>query len=258
MFISVKVQGFSEVIVKQDTGRYHPTVICVYNLGRNVRHSLEFKLPYEKDQSGMANILFKNKNSGEICHLDRFSLLSSPDNPNYYRSYRIVFFSGRYDVIFLYNNGKYIKYPDVLFENNMSIDVDLENFPVQPPDSESRDWLTMRKFTTSVFSEKPTVVSDSKSNVIGYVFNDVYGISPSCAWSGIIKAGDNFTYTTDKIEGFFEFCFDSDTTIKFLGDFTIEKSIEINAKENSWIIVMMEEDRAAVWEKAIISIGIKK
>ena len=165
MFISVKVQGFSEVIVKQDTGRYHPTVICVYNLGRNVKHSLEFKLPYEEDQSGMANILFKNKNSGEIFTFDYLIHQSSPDNPSYYiRAYRAVFFSGRYDVIFLYNNGKYIKYPDVLFENNMSIDV----------------------------------------------------------------------------------------------DFTIEKSIEINAKENSWIIVMMEEDRAAVWEKAIISIGIKK
>ena len=165
LYTNARGQGFPETEVTRDTGKYYPANVCIYNCGRTVKQFLKFKLPHEKDQSGMANILFKNKNSGEIFTLDYLIHQSSPDNPSYYiRAYRAVFFSGRYDVIFLYNNGKYIKYPDVLFENNMSIDV----------------------------------------------------------------------------------------------DFTIEKSIEINAKENSWIIVMMEEDRAAVWEKAIISTGIKK
>lgn len=100
---------------------------------------LTFELPYEKDRSGVANLLFREK-GGTIHLLDTIK-----NNGRYYNR-----LSGKYDAILLYNNGKYIVCDDVVFEKDVDSQIDMEKLSVQPADSDSQQWLTLRKFTDSI------------------------------------------------------------------------------------------------------------
>jgi hypothetical protein len=119
----------------RDTDKWHPAAF--YVVYPDMR--LEFKLPCEEDQSGVANLLFRNKETGDIHLLDTIK-----NDERYYNP-----LSGKYDVILLYNNGKYVVYKDVVFEKGVTAEVDMEHLDIQPSDTNSRYWLTLRSFLES-------------------------------------------------------------------------------------------------------------
>ena len=132
--------------------------------------SFKFILPYEPDQSGFYNIFFISKESGETLLLD-----SIENNIRHFTP----FSSGScYDVILLYNNGKYVKHNDVIFENDA--EVDMSNQHVQQSDSLSERWKTMRYFENTLYGRALDRDDMPVSDYIikGYVF----GSSKNNSW----------------------------------------------------------------------------
>ncbi|MDR2037749.1 MAG: hypothetical protein LBQ60_07490 [Bacteroidales bacterium] len=212
------------------TFKWHPEEIHIMCLNMKIK----FKLPYEKDQSGVANLLFQSKKSGEIHLLDTIR-----NNKRYY-----TWLSGKYDAILLYNNGKYIKKDNVIFEKNTSTEVDLCKNNVQPSDSTSLKWLTLRTFNAAiedrVIRKNYTTVSEKK--IRGYIFHDITG-GPVWAWitamgtDGIKKE----SIATNTNDGYFEFDVGDDIKqpLNIFGIGCINQ--EINIAVNSGLIYVSEE-----------------
>ncbi|MDR1370213.1 MAG: hypothetical protein LBJ72_08850 [Dysgonamonadaceae bacterium] len=185
---------------------------------------LTFKLPYEKDQSGVANLLFKNKETGTIHLLDTVK-----NNERYCNQ-----LSGKYDAILLYNNGKYIVYNDVSFEKNISTEVNMENLNIQSCDPDSQYWLTLRKFNTAigtrVFPEN--YATDSNKKIRGYIF--LLGGGESLMGAGICQQDNRCKIALS--DGYFEIDTDSYQTLKviYIG---IEDQT-INIKTNSGLFLV--------------------
>jgi len=206
-----------------DTSRYHPNSIFI--LQPDI--SVEFKLPSEKDQSGVANILFKSKDSDQILQLDGIR-----NGTRYYNR----LFPGNYSVIVLYNNGKYIIYPDFSFKKNSIIEIDMKNVPIHPSDSESQNWLSIRTFNTSI-GERPSAWSDKNKNVRGYVFGEV---DTNAALASILNNGELVKQST-YFDGYFAVEVDDNSTLEFryLG----HKTLKVDVKKNIWLVVLMEVNR---------------
>jgi hypothetical protein len=171
LFVSFSIQADdicerSEKVsaVDSDTAKWHPgTIYLVYP-----DMKFTFKLPREKDRSGVSNLLLKNKETGILHLLDTIK-----SNAGFHCGARFYNrFLGKYDVILLYNNGKYIIYNDVAFEKNKGIEVDMTSLDTQQSDPESQHWLTLRSFTSSVGEEERTFFNRpvSEKKVRGYVF----------------------------------------------------------------------------------------
>ncbi|MDR0540852.1 MAG: hypothetical protein LBH19_01425 [Dysgonamonadaceae bacterium] len=187
---------------------------------------LTFKLPHEKDQSGVANLLFKNKETGTIHLLDTVK-----NNERYCNQ-----LSGKYDAILLYNNGKYILYNDVLFEKNISTEVNMENLNIQSCDSDSQYWLTLRKFNTAIGSRVflENYATDSKKKIRGYIFHER---GEGLMGAGICQEDNRCKITLS--DGYFEIDVDSYQTLKvlYLG---IEDQT-INIKTNSGLFLVTKD-----------------
>ncbi|MDR1116165.1 MAG: hypothetical protein LBL33_08490 [Tannerella sp.] len=219
-----------ERVAIDSTFKWHPEEIHIMCLGMKIK----FKLPYEKDQSGVANLLFQSKESGEIHLLDTIK-----NNRRYYN-----WLSGKYDAILLYNNGKYIKKSDVTFEKNTSTEVDMGKDDVHTSDSESLHWLTLRTFNAAiddrVIRKNYTIISEKK--IRGYIFHNITG-GPIWAWitaTGIdgIKRESIATNIND---GYFEFDIDDviNQPLNIFGIGCINQ--EINITVNSGLILVTEE-----------------
>jgi hypothetical protein len=128
---------------------------------------LEFIMPLENDPSGVANILFRNHQSDEVRLLDTII-----DGRRHYRPLE----PGFYDVILLYNNGKYFIQSNLLaLRNGMNRAVGMDT-EIQPADDDSRRWLTMRKFTAPIGGERKTTISgeppSSQERILGYLLSN--------------------------------------------------------------------------------------
>jgi hypothetical protein len=131
--------------------------------------SYRFILPYEPDQSGFYNLFFISKESGETLLLDTIKKKQ--------RYFTPLSSGSRYDVVLLYNNGKYVRCNDIVFENG--IEVDMSNQRIQPSDPLSKRWKkTLRSFDYAITNRRgadrdDTAVSDFI--IKGYVFSSSDG-----------------------------------------------------------------------------------
>jgi hypothetical protein len=140
---------------------------------------LQIKLPHEKERSGVANLLFRERVSGKIYLLD-----SVKNNPHYQSNmfsvksiahikdarYYTPFEQGRYDVILLYNSGKYIRQEKILFKKDANKVIDLRKDPIQLADKESQNWLALRKYNT-IIGERTLNNTFSDKKISGYLFD---------------------------------------------------------------------------------------
>ena len=214
-----------------DTGRWHPEAI--YFVHPEMKYT--FLLPCEKDQSGVANLLFQSTETGEVHLLDTIK-----GNERYFNSSLIA--SGKYNVILLYNNGKYIRYNDFVFEKNKERDVDMEQLDVHPADENSQFWLTLRAFNTSigdrVIRKSYTTVSERK--IRGYVFDENRGANPVFALYEVTPDDVNPKKSVaTTIDGYFEFDVDDDTSITLDIWHFDYFSNEVTMKANSGLILCL-------------------
>ena len=185
-FFSMQVTSIDqkEMPIIDDTSKWHPKMF--YLVYPDL--SLRFILPYEPDQSGVYNLFFISKESGETILLDTikdnrryltpFSSGESRESRllammNDHLPYLTPFSSGKYyDAVLLYNNGKYVKYDDFVFENGA--EVDMRNQTIQPSDSVSEHWKMMRAFDDAISdraSDRNDMAVSSDFIIKGYVFS---------------------------------------------------------------------------------------
>jgi hypothetical protein len=187
-------------------GKWHPKMFYIVLPDL----SLSFILPYEPDQSGVHNLLFISKESGvagETLLLDTIK-----NNQRYYTRFLYGIY---YDAVLLYNNGKYVRKNCILFENG--IEVDMRNERIQPSDSLSEQWKTMRAFDYAIHDRgaKRNDTATSEFIMKGYVFSG-YGEDRINYWENPWKASvKSKEYVkgewivkgecTTTVDGYFEF-----------------------------------------------------
>jgi hypothetical protein len=204
---------------------------------------MTFDLPYEDDRSGVANLLFIDKNTGGVRLLDTVVNERYIRNRIYIddvvRKYRRL--SGTYDVILLYNNGKYIRQKDVFWGKDISTEVNMKHLKVQPCDSLSLHWLTLRAFTSAisdrVFDHKRAV---SEKKIRGYLFVEG-GPATQYAVAGIAReiTGEGLPSCTS--DGYFEVDVDDENylPLEFHGIGQSRNFERFDAKANSGIFYVM-------------------
>ena len=197
--------------------------------------SLRFILPYELDQSGFYNLFFISKESGDILLLDTIK-----NNQRYFTPLS----SGRcYDIVLLYNNGKYVKHNDVIFENGT--EVDMSNQHIQLSDSISKYWKIMRSFDYAITSRTSDSDDISVSTFIikGYVFSERRG---GFTWPAFVKSrGANVKGKECNSDGYFEIDVEDESEQILNFSATVHVSKEINMKASCGIFLVMSEFGAA-------------
>ena len=229
-----------------DTGKWHPEAI--YFVHPDMKYT--FLLPNEKDQSGVANVLFQCTETGDIQLID-----SIRDNKRYFNS--ILLISGKYDVILLYNNGKYLRYNDFVFEKNKESEIDMEHLDVHSKDSDSQQWLRLRAFNTAlgdrVFRKSYTTVSERK--IRGYIFDENKGASWLFGLYDVSSDPKKRVSTTTTIDGYFEFDVDDETSIN-IGIFAFDYyTSEIKMKSNCGLILCLRSKSNGLIPSVNISTG---
>ena len=222
-----------------DPDKWHPEFI-------NIIHpemSVEFILPYEKEQSGVFNLLFQCKKTGEIHLIDTIK-----ENKRYFNSLLV---SEKFDAILLYNNGEYIRHKDVFFEKNASTEVDMGKGDVHPPDSASLRWLTSLRTFSAAIKERRSATSGGKNR--GYVFNYIdYHDKGTTTYPDAVIEGEN-EYAISSIDGYFDInvaSYPAYLTFGFPG-YQIRK---INLKANSGIVLLMEKVQSTISDDVIVGV----
>jgi hypothetical protein len=213
---------------------------------------LEFRLPTE--QSGVANMLFRDRKSGEVRLLD-----SVEDNPNYGKPYEslndvkrvrqaIRFEPGSYDAILLYNDGKYIVYDNLVIEPGVVSVVDMSAERVCRANSDSRKWLKLRKFTDVVGGKRLIERKSPETSpykIAGYVFDpermpnhfaDFYSVdlSPDGTLSESV-AGIS-------ADGYFELDVREDNVIRPLNlHYSPMSDFNLDVESDTWLFIVTKE-----------------
>ena len=209
-------------------GKWHPKMLYVVLPDL----SLSFILPYEPDQSGFYNLFFISKETGETLLLDTIE-----ENR---RHFKPLSSGNAYDVVALYNNGKYVRYNDFIFEN--SAEVDLSNQRIQPPDSLSEHWKTMRAFDDTLNGRTSDRDDMFVSNFIikGYVYSDL-GYIWKTDWEPTVQlSGANVKRISCSIDGYFEINIEDDTkqTLKVsAAGHLLNKEINITANCGLFLVM---------------------
>jgi len=214
---------------------------------------LDFMLPEEKDRSGVANLLFRNRKSGEILLLDSVGIsprykskmwidraVTNIKDARYYTHFE----PGSYDAILLYNNGKHICYYDITFDKGIHKVIDLVKQPTQLANVESRNWLTLRKFNTIIgrrtLNKDNTPASENK--ILGYVFYQKDGEVSSMATIASFQENDNDKSKITKClyDGYFELDMDDDSDLTLEISDLGSKTKRIHISSNSGFFIVLE------------------
>ena len=224
----------SEDSLSSSVGKWHPDMFYFVSPNLNVT----FLLPYESDQSGVYNMFFIDKESGETLLFDTIK-----DNQRYLTQFS---YGGHYDVVLLYNNGKYIKEKDVVIENGAF--VDMRNNTIQPSDSISKNWKTMRSFDYAITDRTSDSDDISVSDFIikGYVFSEIQG---GCTWHTFVESrGTDVRGKWCTGDGYFEIDVEDNKWQKldlFAEGHTFEY---ISTSACCGLILVLDESRAAkIW-----------
>ena len=227
----------SEDTLNSSDGKWHPNMFYFVSPYLNVT----FRLPYEPDQSGVYNLFLISKESGEILLLDTIK-----DNRRYITQFS---YGSHYEVVLLYNNGKYVKDKDVIIENGASSD--MRNLSIQPSDSLSKHLKTMRSFDDAITDRTSDSDDKSVSDFIikGYVFSEIHG---GCTWAAtFVKLSDDYGKVKGKWntgDGYFEFDVKENImqNLELFGTGHIFEDIIITAR--CGLILVLDESRSArIW-----------
>ncbi|MPM87932.1 hypothetical protein SDC9_135033 [bioreactor metagenome] len=208
-------------------GKWHPKMFYIELPGL----SMSFMLPDEPGRSGVHNLLFISKESGETLLLDTIK-----ENKRYFTPFSP---GSCYDVTLLYNNSTYVRCNEIILENG--IEVDMRNQPIQPSDATSEHWeKTLRAFDYAIIDREPVGNERSPSGYMtkGYVFSN--GIGKGEAWGASVYLGDKQIETT--ADGYFEIENKEDTEQTLLIGATLHSTFEkSNIIANCGLVVVLPD-----------------
>ena len=216
-------------------GKWHPKMFYIELPGL----SMSFMLPDEPGRSGVHNLLFISKESGETLLLDTIK-----ENKRYFTPFSP---GSCYDVTLLYNNSTYVRCNEIILENG--IEVDMRNQPIQPSDATSEHWKkTLRAFDYAIIDREPVGNERSPSEYVtkGYVFSSEMGNGEALGGAALDaggmwasgRLGDKRIETA--ADGYFEIENKEDTEQVLLVVATLHGSIEkSNIPTSCGVIVVL-------------------
>lgn len=187
---------FRKLLAKYRQGKpWHPVSIYISLPDKK----LNFRLPVEQDSTGVANLLFETSATKRVLCPDK-----SKTGSWLYSKLP----EGMYNVIVLYNNGKYLKRDSISLSSYTHLDVNMQQVPLHESDSLSAKWLLLKKGSGIIgsnrFSYRETRLTNSRrgkgSMCCGYVYEP--NGEPLAGCSVIKKGTKERTYTN--LSGYFE------------------------------------------------------
>ncbi|WP_278716096.1 alpha-2-macroglobulin family protein [Bacteroides caecimuris] len=212
---------------------------------------LNFRLPEEKDSTGVASLFFKDCTTGELIYPDTLVRMN--------RIYSRLP-AGTYDAILLYNNGKYLKQEALPIKSYSYLDVNMESLPLHEADSLSAGWLLLGGrgvIGTNHPSYKEMritqYVRSYGGKVCGYVTDATGEALVGC--SVLIKGTTEGTITN--VDGYFEMDCDRRGE-QLLFSYVGFKPQEMRAMPGSNLLVTLEENSQALDEVVVVGYGISR
>lgn len=227
----------------QNRNAWHPRSIYIAQPDKRIN----FRLPVEADSTGVSGLLFVDSASGKVHH------------PNLViegkRKYSAIP-SGKFDVVLLYNNGKYLKRKQVNLQPHHYTEVNLCRVPLHEADSASTGWLALKTNNYMIGSTQQNNTFQiiqkrwgGENTVMGIV-TDAKG-EPIIGASILVKGTHEGTITN--IDGRFLLCMDMPNTIQiqYIGYCTKEIRVSAITELN----IIMEEDNQMLDEVVVVGYG---
>ena len=212
---------------------------------------LNFRLPEEKDSTGVASLFFKDCTTGELIYPDTLVRMN--------RIYSRLP-AGTYDAILLYNNGKYLKQEALPVKSYSYLDVNMESLPLHEADSLSAGWLLLGGRgvigTNHPGYKEMRITQYVRSyggKVCGYVTDATGEALVGC--SVLIKGTTEGTITN--VDGYFEMDCDRRGE-QLLFSYVGFKPQEMRAMPGSNLLVTLEENSQALDEVVVVGYGISR
>jgi hypothetical protein len=250
---------FSQLVekCKIETDNWRPSNILIVQNGLN----LNFKIAPHQDTTGVSNMLFRDIYTDSLIFPNQIEYGT--------RKYGPIPVS-TYDVILLYNSGRYICFDSIEFKQQHYIEADLTKLPLQECDSISRKWLALRtriiqpeythdgytsNSSRSSYYERSLIVRRVPSaNAVKGVVKDDTG-EPLIGVSIIVK-GTHYGTITD-LDGNFEIEIDEDeATLIF--SYIGYNTQEVRVQKGSLVDIVMGEELSLLEEVVVVGYGVQK
>ena len=219
--------------------------------------NINFRISPHQDSTGVSNLLFRNAYTDSLIFPNQVN--------NGIRGYGKIP-SSTYDVILLYNSGRFICFDSVDFKRHNYIEVNMTNLPLHESDSISRKWLALGYNLQGNYynqASRPRVSYSenfiitrsisSGSTVKGIVTDDQ---GEPLIGTYIIVKGTQYGTITD-IDGKFEINIDdSEATLVF--SFIGYRTQEVKVQKGSLLDIVMEEEASILNEVVIVGYGVQK
>lgn len=258
-YLSQKVMDNIIEAYRANKNIWYPQVIQIAQQGMN----MIFRLPVEKEASGVSNLLFRNNETEQVLFPDRIE--------NGIRKYSEIP-EGIYDVILLYNNGKYLLSENIPLKKNTYVEVNMKNQRVYEADSLSSKWLKLRTYSedikdartasltylpfgntkTTLYTE--SVINRKGGNTVEGTVYDQTG-EPLIGVSIMLKGTTSGTLTD--LDGHFEIEVDNaHRTLIFT--YIGYKKKELEVEPGTELKIILEEDQMVLDEVVVVGYGTSK
>lgn len=211
---------------------------------------LNFRLPEEKDSTGVANLFFIDCATQKAVYPDTLVQKS--------RIYSKLP-AGLYDAVLLYKNGKYLRRDSLQMRPYTYMDINMESLPLHECDSLSARWLLSGGVSDWVGTHSPykamrirQYVRHYGGKICGYVV-DSSG-EPLIGCSVLVKGTMEGTITN--VDGYFEMDCDRRgdwLQISYIGF----ETQEVRATPGMNLLVTLEESSQALEEVVVVGYGTR-
>lgn len=209
---------------------------------------LKFHLPRDKNFTGVANLLFRNCETGALLLPD--TLINGSKT---YAHFPV----GVYDAILLYNDGKYLEWNNLTVKSNTYLDVNMESIALNECDSLSASWLSVSGSVGGIGVNQQKGRSMSLKRPTRRYGNMVCGYvtapsgEPIIGVSVMIKGTQEGTITN--MDGYFELNCGRGEILQFC--YIGYKRQEMQAVSGMDLFVTMEEDNVVLEEVVVTGLG---
>ncbi len=239
---------------KVETDNWRPSNIHIIQNGLNIN----FKIFPHPDSTGVSNLLFRDIRTDSLIFPNQIEYGT--------RKYGNIPAS-TYDVILLYNSGRYVCFDSIAFKRHYYIEADMTSRPLQEADSISRKWLALRtrmmqpvhsyqmSGSRSAYYDRPLIARQvTSANAVKGVIKDYAG-EPLIGTYVSVK-GTNFGTISD-VDGNFEIGVDGAEAILVFSYIGFETQ-EVRVRKGSVIDVVMQEDLSLLEEVIVIGYGTQR
>ncbi|MDR1335306.1 MAG: carboxypeptidase-like regulatory domain-containing protein, partial [Tannerella sp.] len=240
---------FNRLIEQRRTDNWQPSGIHIIQDGLDIN----FKTSTHPDSTGVSGLLFRDIYTDSLIFPNEVAYGTRKYNPVP---------ASTYDVILLYNSGRYVRFDSVPFRRQHFIEADMTARPLREADSLSREWLALmarppyayREQPFGYYSRPPVLRQLTHANAVTGVIRDSAG-DPLPGATVMVK-GANHGAVSD-LDGHFQIGIDAAEAVlvfSYIG-FNVQ---EVRVRKGSTVDIVMQENQDLLDEVIVIAFGTQK